>query len=525
MSDPSPRRSQGRALPWLVAALLLLALAAGLAVVAAKRREIAEALLVQQLHALGIDASSVRVERLGPRSLELRDLRLGAGSDLRIGSLVATYTFSSLRVGRFESLHIGGLLLRVHLGEDGVSFGSLDVLVAAASAPQPEAMAEPPVGPLLPARVFEFEDAHALVTDETGAYDVLLSGRVEEPDDAADGGLRFALSAGDPQQRLVVGIHGAHDPATRSGSAQLRLHRLDFDPEGLRPADLVPALKGLFVSVRGALEGVAKLRWRDGTPDGVIDLVLRDLDLVTAAGAVEQLNAAVRLEGPWPLSTPPGQLLSMARVDFGLELTEGLVAFRLRPDRSIELERAEWKFAGGVVRTAGHVDPAAEEQTLTLRLEGVDLATLLRLVNLGGLSGEGALDGDLPLVRSGDRFEIRGGRLAGAPGGGIIRWQADPNLAAIAAATPGLDTVVEALPNFHYQKLELRLDGDPAGDVLVKLHLAGSNPDYLDGHPLEFNLNVDATLGDLLRAEQTAYEVPRVIEKRIEAVVRDSAAE
>ena len=106
MSDPSPRRSQGRALPWVVAALLLLALAAGLAVVTVKRREIAEALLADQLQALGLDASSVRVESLGPRSLELRDLRLGASGDLRIDSLEASYSFSSLRVGRFDSMAV-----------------------------------------------------------------------------------------------------------------------------------------------------------------------------------------------------------------------------------------------------------------------------------------------------------------------------------------------------------------------------------------------------------------------------------
>ena len=524
MSDPSPRRSQGRALPWLVAALLLLALAAGLAAVAVKRREIAEALLADQLQALGLDASSVRVESLGPRSLELRDLRLGARGDLRIDSLEATYSVSSLRAGRFESIRITGLLLRIDLHEDGVSFGSLDGLLQGEPAPESEPTSAPRAGPLLPARVLEFEDAHALVTGETSAFDVLLRGRVEEPDRATDAALRYAFSAGDPQQRLVIGIHGTHDPVTRSGSARLRLHRLDFDPEGLRPAQLVPALKGVFVSVRGSLEGVAKLRWRDGPPQGEIDLVLRDVDLSTAAGSVEQLNAAVRLEGPWPPSTPPGQLLSMARVDFGLELTQGLVAFRLRPDGSLDLESAEWNFAGGTVRTAGHIDPAAEQQTLTLVFDGVDLATLLRLVNLSGLSGEGSLDGELPLVRSGDRYEIRGGHLSGAPGG-TIRWQSGPEMVAIAARTPGLGTVVEALPNFHYEKLELRIDGDPAGHVVVKLHLAGSNPDYFEGYPVELNLNVDATLGDLLRAERIAYEVPAEIERRIDAIVREADAE
>ena len=62
-----------------------------------------------------------------------------------------------------------------------------------------------------------------------------------------------------------------------------------------------------------------------------IDIAVRDLSVTSEQGNVENLNAAVRVDGPWPLSTPKKQLLSMALVDFGLQLQNGLIAFQLSP--------------------------------------------------------------------------------------------------------------------------------------------------------------------------------------------------
>ena len=60
------------------------------------------------------------------------------------------------------------------------------------------------------------------------------------------------------------------------------------------------------------------------------------------------------------------------------------------------------------------------------------------------------------------------------------------------------------------------MDGDTRGEVEVAVHLGGSNPNYQGGRRVEFNLNVEARLADLLRAGLAAYRVPEVIEKRLE---------
>ena len=110
-----------------------------------------------------------------------------------------------------------------------------------------------------------------------------------------------------------------------------------------------------------------------------------------------RLNGVVRVAGPADWRIPSGQLVSMARVDFGLELTDGLVKFGVDRAGVLSLASAEWQFAGGSVRTRGTLDLFAEEQALALEVAGVELEQLLALVNLDGLSGTGKISGRLPL--------------------------------------------------------------------------------------------------------------------------------
>ena len=80
----------------------------------------------------------------------------------------------------------------------------------------------------------------------------------------------------------------------------------------------------------------------------------------------------------------------------------------------------------------------------------------------------------------------------------------------------GIEQLLGALEDFHYDVLEIDVDGDTQGEVLVRVHLGGFNPNYQRGRRVEFNLNVEARLADLLRAGLVAYRVPEVILKRLE---------
>lgn len=552
----------------LLAALLLLAVAAGVAV--SQRHSIAERWLLDEIRRTGIDEASLVVEAVGVGSLSLADVRLGAPPALEIARMHARYSPGSLRRGYLDELQMSGLRLRASYDDDGLSLGALDVLwrgngkgedggagvlparrITIADA---RVDLETPGGPVsLPFEIgiddrgdgsFEaagdFELRHPMVeasghANVAGALDDFegtlqiqgsplsvpelrlggplgLRGQLEVRDSTAD----YRLTLADTRGILALDAKGSADLASRTTRADLHLRPIAFEEEGLQPAALFPFLGDQVEAASGSVEAAGTASWDGARAAAEIDLALREVGFTAHGATVSGLNGRIEIAGPSPPVTKPGQLISIALIDVGLELTDGLIEFQLRPDGLIQLERAEWQWAGGAVRTAGLLDPMADSQQLVLEVVGVDLAKLLALVNLGGLEGSGRLGGRVPISRSGETLEIRGGELAGAPEGGRIRYRPSGGAEAMAEQRHGLEQLLGALEDFHYDSLRLSVAGDTRGAVDVAVHLGGFNPNFERGRRVELNLNVEARLADLLRAGLAAYRVPEVIQKRLE---------
>jgi hypothetical protein len=158
----------------------------------------------------------------------------------------------------------------------------------------------------------------------------------------------------------------------------------------------------------------------------------------------------------------------------------------------------------------------ADSQQFVLEVEGVELAELLALVDLEGLEGSGALEGEIPVFRRGEIVEIRDAELRGGPEGGHIRYRPGPTVRALAARELGMEQLLGALEDFQYDSLRLTVDGDTRGEVKLAVHLGGSNPNFEAGRRVEPNVNVEARLADLLSASLFAYRLPEVIVKKLE---------
>jgi hypothetical protein len=340
----------------------------------------------------------------------------------------------------------------------------------------------------------------------------------------ADGARQtFDLTATGSTRKLVIDVRGSHDPQTGEGSARVDVRPLEFRPGGLQPAALSPLLANAILEASGGVDLRGALRWNsEAELRGGFDVALRDLSVSSELGGFERLNAAIRIEGPWPPSTPPRQLVSMARMDFGIELTNGLISFQLRRNGVLAIHSAEWSLAGGKLRTQAELDPSADSQELVLEVVDLDLAELLKLADLSGLSGKGTLRGRIPVRRRGPTLEIIGGVVSATSPGGWLRYRPDAGVAGVADQEQGFDVALAVLRNFHYERLEATLDGDAAGPVNVAIHLAGANPDYLGGHPVEFNLGIESRLVDLLQNATAVYQIPAEIEKRLEEMSKKS---
>ena len=331
-----------------------------------------------------------------------------------------------------------------------------------------------------------------------------------------DSSIEFQLKLADPGENLVLEAWGSADPTAPSARAELRLHPVVLEEGGLQPAAIFPFLEGQIEGARGSVEAAGTVNWDGVRAGGEIDLALREIGFAAGAAEVSGVNGLIEIRGPFPPLTPPGQLVSIALLEIGLELTNGLFEFQLRPDGLLELREAEWQWAGGVVRSAGLFDPMADSQEAVLAVDGVDLSELLALVDLEGLEGTGTLEGEIPIFRSGEIVTVREGELRSTPEGGRIRYRSASAAEALAQQGYGIEQLLGALDDFHYDVLGLIVDGEAQGEVEVAVHLGGFNPNYQRGRRVELNLNVEARLADLLRAGLVAYRVPEVILKELD---------
>ncbi len=326
--------------------------------------------------------------------------------------------------------------------------------------------------------------------------------------------VRFDVEVADAKRELVIQISGDHEESLGKGNALLKMQPFTFCPGGNELTSILPILRGTVTGAQGSIATKGRFSWNSEGASGQVDVALSDLKATAMGFEIEHLFAAVSL---LESGSPPGQMLSIGRIGFGLELTNGEILFQLLPTGEIILESAVWMFAGGELSTAGRLDPYAELQSLIFDARNVDLGSLLELVALDGLSGSGTLDGRLPLYRNGDRIEIRDAELHAAPEGGEIQYRPDPSAASVGAADDQFGTLLQILEDFHYTEMSLSINGDAAAEVVVAIHLEGSNPGYLGGQAVDFNLSVESRLSDLISQEGAVYQIPYTIEERFRA--------
>jgi len=290
---------------------------------------------------------------------------------------------------------------------------------------------------------------------------------------------------------------GKHDLAKRNGGATVTLSPVVFKRGGLQPGDLFPSLAGMAQDVEGSAGLAGTLTWTDKalTPD--LTLTLKDLGLATPYARIVAINSAIKLAALWPPATPPGQSLTAAILAPGLPSAKLALAGQLLAKPALKLDRVAVNVAGGDIGAAGFtIDPATPNIATTLKVDHVDLAEITRLIGPEGLSGTGQLDGQIPVTYKGDKLAVSGGKLA-ARGAGILSYKPGRLPPQIAEAGNWMRLTLQALSDFHYDKLTLDLDKAESGEGTVLLHLEGRNPALMSGHPFIFNIRLESNFHHL----------------------------
>jgi hypothetical protein len=142
------------------------------------------------------------------------------------------------------------------------------------------------------------------------------------------------------------------------------------------------------------------------------------------------------------------------------------------------------------------------------------------------VKGTGTLDGVLPLVISGSEVEVHHGSLHARPTGGTLQMDlSEATAQSWTKSQPNLDLIVQSLQNFQYSKLEVGVDYEKTGILRLATRLEGKNPNYRNGVPIHFNLNIEENIPALMKSLSLIQDLEAHIKKLMTGTEKKSTKE
>lgn len=333
---------------------------------------------------------------------------------------------------------------------------------------------------------------------------VKVSGNLRLASDVATFGFDIRTPAG-----VALGRgEGAHQVIAGKGEAIFDSGLLALSYY-LQAEKVIPALKGVVSGATGTTEGRARFQWDAA---GVSSSATVNLDDVSfrgpgvAVSRTEGVTGKMVFSSLAPVSTSGEQTIAIRKIDMdALKLENGSVRFSLPGDDTLKIVDAEFPWFNGTIGAYdSQMSIAGGSSNTTLQIDNVDLAGLLAYPNVEGLSGEGKIEGVLPISFEGGRARIVNGVLS-AKGGGVIRYRnknAEPAFQSSAQAR----LAYEMLREVRFDNLSVVIDGPLDGTLKFKIIFDGKGelPVTTRGgaqtvlSPVIFRLTMDVPLLQLL---------------------------
>lgn len=173
---------------------------------------------------------------------------------------------------------------------------------------------------------------------------------------------------------------------------------------------------------------------------------------------------------------------------------------------------------GQVWLPAGQLDLAQPSHRLQVQFKDVQLEEIFRVYPAEGLAGRGSLRGELPLLLDAAGLRIEQGQMA-AQAPGYLQFRSE-KIRALGRSNPGMQLVVDALDDFHFDLLDSAVSYAADGKLQLALRLQGRNPDVEKGRPINLNVNLEEDIPALLTSLQLTDRVSETIRQRVQQRLR-----
>lgn len=311
-----------------------------------------------------------------------------------------------------------------------------------------------------------------------------------------------------------------HRLANGVGHANLDVPGLTFG-ENLQPEELTRLTEGVIALVTGTINGRGRIDWTGTSVSSSGDFTTAGLDFAAPFGPVTGMRGTIHFDDLLGMTTPPGQTMSIASINPGILVENGVIRYQLLPNQLVKIERGEWPFMGGRLILQETVlnfsRPTAKR--LTFQVVGLDANTFVSTMGFEEIGATGVFDGVLPMIFDESGGRIVGGRLESRPGGGSLAYNGVVNKANLGMMG---NIAFNALRDLRFRSMIIRLDGDLAGEFAARLAIDGVGlgqtnktqkiiRGLLAKLPLKLNVNITGPFRALIATAKSFKDPTQVI--------------
>lgn len=269
----------------------------------------------------------------------------------------------------------------------------------------------------------------------------------------------------------VANVALRHDLGLGTGSADIGA-AIRFTPDGLQPEQVTRLTLGVVADLDGRLDGRGRIEWNGEGVTSTGKFRIEAASLSAPFGPVTGLAGDIRFTDLLGLETAPAQILTVATLNPGILVEDGLVAYRILPGFKVAVESGRWPFAGGDLTLRPTVLDFSEDaaRNLIFDIRGLDAARFVNKLEFSNINATGVFDGALPMVFDADGGRIVGGMLASRAPGGTLSY-----IGEISNANLGIwgGIAFDALKSIAYENMTIGLDGRIDGEMVSRIRFAG----------------------------------------------------
>lgn len=312
-----------------------------------------------------------------------------------------------------------------------------------------------------------------------------------------------------------------HGLKTGKGMAQVKTEKPILFSQSIGIAELVQGISFPLTVTSGQLNTTLEASWLKKSPLKAYASV----QVTDSAGFVKDnipfsgLELAHTLDLlPQLRSHKPGKL-EIAQIEGAVAVTKLQGAFNISASSNGKFPRvAVQKLGANIMQGRVEADPfvympGKDEQAVTIRADGIDLAEVTALFKVKGLQVEGKINGHLPLIINQKKVTINNGELIGSEQGGTIRFRPQ----GISTQQSQLTTyALKALEEFHFTVLRAPVRYQPDGTLLVDIRLQGVSPPLSTTRPVHLNIHTEQNLLSLLKSLRYSNALTKDLDKQLQ---------